>query len=193
MDIIGRVKSIILKPSQTWIEVKEEKMSISELYSSYAVILAAIPAVAQLIGYGLIGHSVLGVHFRWGIGRAFGQALIFYVLSLVSIYVVAVITDALAPSFGSKKNILNAFKAVAFSMTPGWVGGIFYIIPSLSILAVLTGLYGIYLFYLGLPVLMDTPKEKSIGYIVVVIIVTIVVHVVIGTVAGAIFTSRPMG
>lgn len=58
-------------------------------------------------------------------------------------------------------------------MTPGWVGGIFYIIPSLSILAILAGLYGLYLFYLGLPLLMETPKEKSLGYVIVVIIVTI--------------------
>ncbi len=188
MDLFERVKNIILKPSSTWSEIKEEKTTISELYTSYAVILAAIPAVAQLIGYGVIGHSALGVHFRWGIGRAFGHAIIFYILTLVGIYVVAQITDALAPSFGSKKNIINAFKAVVFSMTPGWIGGIFHIIPSLSILALLAGLYGIYLFYLGLPVLMETPKEKSLVYVVVVIVVSIVVHVVIGTITGAIFT-----
>ncbi|NWF93607.1 MAG: hypothetical protein HXY46_11860, partial [Syntrophaceae bacterium] len=89
MDLIGRAKSIILKPLQTWLEIKEEKTTISELYTSYAAILAAIPAVAQLIGYWLIGHSVLGVHFRWGIGRAFGHAIIFYILTLAGIYVVA--------------------------------------------------------------------------------------------------------
>jgi len=187
MDIIGRVKSIILKPSQAWVEIKEEKTTISELFTSYAAILATIPAVAQLIGYGLIGHSVLGVHFRLGIGRAFGHAIVYYILSLVGIYVVALIADALAPSFGSKKNILNAFKAVVFSMTPGWVGGIFYIIPTLSILAFLAALYGIYLFYLGLPLLMETPKEKSLGYVIVVIVVTFIVNVVIGAITGGIF------
>ncbi|MGQ9695034.1 MAG: Yip1 family protein [Thermodesulfobacteriota bacterium] len=187
MDLVARVKSIILKPSQTWPEIKEEKTTISELYTSYAAILVAIPAVAQLIGYGLIGHSVFGVHIRWGIGRAFGHAILFYILSLVGIYVVAFITDALAPSFGSKKNILHAFKTVVYSMTPGWVGGIFHIIPPLSILAILSALYGIYLFYLGLPVLMETPKEKSIGYIVMVIILSFIVNIVIGAIAGAIF------
>jgi hypothetical protein len=107
--------------------------------------------------------------------------------------VVALIADALAPSFGSNKNILNAFKAVVYSMTPGWIAGILYIFPPLSVLAILAGLYGIYLFYLGLPTLMETPKEKALGYVVVVIIVTIVVYVVIGAVSGAIFMSGPMG
>lgn len=187
MDLVGRAKSIILKPSPTWHEIKEEKTTISELYTSYAMILAAIPAIGQLIGYGLIGHSALGVHFKWGFGRAFGYAILYYILSLVSIYIVALITDALAPRFASKKNILNALKTVIYSMTPAWVGGIFYIIPPLSILAFLAALYGIYLFYLGLPVLMETPKEKTIGYAVIVIVLTFVINMVIGTIAGAIF------
>lgn len=187
MNLVERAKNIILKPSQTWLEIKEEKATISGLYTTYAMILVAIPAFAQLIGYGLIGQSVLGTYFRWGIGRAFGYAITYYILTLIGIYIVALITDALAPSFGSKKNIINAFKTVIYSMTPGWVGGIFYIIPQLSILAFLSALYGIYLFYLGLPVLMETPKEKAIGYVVVVIVLTFVVNIVIGTIVGALF------
>ncbi len=187
MDLVGRAKSIILKPAQTWVEIKDEQTTISELYTSYAMILAAIPAIAQMIGFGLIGHSMFGVHFQWGIGNALGYAILYYILSLVGIYVVALITDALAPSFGSKKNILNAFKAVVYSMTPSWVGGVFFIIPQLSILAIIAALYGIYLFYLGLPVLMETPKEKTVGYVVVVIVLTFVGNIVIGTITGAIF------
>lgn len=188
MDMIGRAKGIIMQPAKTWTEIKEETTTISDLYKSYAVILAAIPAIAQFIGYGLIGYSVLGIHIQYGIGRAIGYAILYYILSLVGIYIVAFVADALAPNFGSKKNIINAFKAVTYSMTPSWIGGIFYIIPSLSPLAILAGLYSLYLFYLGLPNLMETPKEKSIGYVVVVIVVTIVVYIVIGAVVGGIFT-----
>jgi len=193
MNIVERAKNIILKPSETWTEIQAEQMSISDLYKSYVVILAVIPAVASLIGYGVIGHSAFGMHVRWGIGRAFGYAILYYVLTLVGIYVDALIADALAPNFGGKKNILNAFKAVVYSMTPGWVGGIFHIIPSLSILAILAALYGIYLFYLGLPLLMETPKEKSLGYVVVVIIVTFVINIIIGAITGSLFALSPIG
>ncbi len=187
MDLVERAKGIILNPSQTWSVIKEEKSTITELYTSYAAILAAIPAVAQLLGYGLIGYSVLGVHYRLGIGSAFGHALLNYILSLVGIYAVALIADALAPRFGSEKNILNAFKAVVYSMTPGWIGGIFHIIPALAVLSLLAALYGIYLFYLGLPLLMNTPKKKSIGYVIAVIVVTFIVNMVIGAITGGIF------
>ncbi len=193
MNLVERAKNIILKPSQTWPEIKDEQITIPELYTSYAVILALTPAVASLIGYGLIGHSAFGIYVRWGVGKAFGYAILYYILSLVGIYLVALITDALAPSFGSNKNILNAFKTVAYSMTPGWVGGIFHIIPSLSALSIIASLYGIYLFYLGLPVLMETPKEKLPGYVVVVIIVTFVVNFIIGAIAGSLFALSPIG
>jgi len=188
MNLVERAKGIILKPSQTWLEIKEEKTTISELYTSYAMILAAIPAVAQFIGTSMVGYSLMGTHIKLGFGSALGQAITQYVLSLVAIYVVALIADALAPKFNSRKDILNAFKAVVFSMTPAWVGGIFLVIPTLAGLTLLASLYGIYLFYLGLPLLMETPKEKSLIYVIVVIIITFVVNLVVGGIAGAIFS-----
>jgi len=188
MNLVEMAKGIILRPSQTWLEIKEEKTTISELYTSYAVILAAIPAVAQFIGTSMVGYSLMGTHIKLGFGSALGQAITQYVLSLVAIYVVALIADALAPKFNSRKDILNAFKAVVFSMTPAWVGGVFLVIPTLAGLTLLASLYGIYLFYLGLPLLMETPKEKSLIYVIVVIIITFVVNVVVGGIAGAIFS-----
>lgn len=193
MNLVERAKGIIVKPSQTWAEIKAEQVTISELYKSYAVILAAIPAIAQFIGSSMVGYSFLGTHFRMGIGSALGSAIVSYVLSLVGLYVVALIADALAPTFGSTKNITNALKAVVYSMTPSWVAGVLFIFPPLSILAILAGLYGIYLFYLGLPLMMDTPKEKALGYVIVVIVVTVVLYVVIGLITGAIFMSGSMG
>ncbi len=132
MNIVERAKNIILKPSKTWAEIKEEQMSIGEVYLSYAIILAAIPAIAQFIGNALIGYSVMGITFRMGIVNAFGYSIVFYVLSLVGVYILALIANALAPSFGSEQNLSNAFKAVTFSMTPSWIAGVLYIIYNTS-------------------------------------------------------------
>lgn len=191
MNIVERAKNIILKPSKTWAEIKEEQMSIGEVYLSYAIILAAIPAIAQFIGNALIGYSVMGITFRMGIVNAFGYSIVFYVLSLVGVYILALIANALAPSFGSEQNLSNAFKAVTFSMTPSWIAGVLYIIPQLSPLVILAGIYGIYLFYLGLPLLMNTPKDKALVYFIVVIVVTIIVYILIGVITSAIFVSTP--
>lgn len=183
MNLVERAKSIMFKPNETWEVVKREQITIKELFISYAAILAIIPAVAGFIGMSLIGSSVLGMHFRIPVMSGIFHAILSYVLSLVAVYVVAFIIDALAPTFGSRKDMVSAVKVAVFSFTPAWVAGIFMIIPMLSILGLLGSLYGLYLLYAGLPVLMETPKEKTAGYFVIVIVVSIIVSVIVNIIA----------
>ena len=179
MNIVQRVKDIILKPTDTWAEIKTEQTTIKKLYTSYAMILAAIPPIASFIGMSLLGYSMFKgsyrLSFEWGISHA----VVSYVLSLVGVYVVALIIDALAPNFGSQKNMINAIKVAVYSWTPFWIAGILMIIPALSPIALLLSLYSLYLLYLGLPILMDTPKDEAMGYCIVTIVVSIVVFFLI--------------
>ncbi len=192
MNLVERAKSIMFRPSETWTVVKNEQTTIKELFVSYAAILAIIPAIAAFIGMSLIGTSMLGIHFRIPFVAGIVHAIVSYVLSLVGVYVVAFIIDALAPSFNSRKDILSAVKVAVFSFTPAWIGGIFMIIPMLGILTLLASLYGLYILYIGLPVLMDTPKEKTLGYFVVIIVVSIVISIVINVLARLVLPSGPM-
>lgn len=187
MDLVQRAKDISLKPKETWLVIKNESTTIKELYTSYAALLAAIPAIATFIGFSVIGISTYGFHYRASLGSGIGRAIVSYVLSLVGLYVVASIIDTLAPTFGSSKNLLNAFKVVVYSCTPSWLAGILIIFPALSPIALLLSLYGLYIFYLGLPILMETPPEKSLGYFIVTIIATIVIFVVIGAISSSLF------
>jgi Yip1 domain len=64
------------------------------------------------------------------------------------------------------------------------VAGIFLLIPALGILNLLFGLYSLYLLYLGLPVLMKSPREKALTYTVVTVLAAIVLFIVTGMIAG---------
>ncbi len=152
MNLVERAKSIMFKPSDTWAVVKNEQTTIKELFVSYAAILAIIPAAASFIGMSLVGTSMLGIHFRIPFVAGLVHAIVSYVLSLVGVYVVAFIIDALAPSFNSRKDILSATKVAVFAFTPAWVGGIFMLVPMLGILTLLASLYGLYVLYIGLPI-----------------------------------------
>lgn len=193
MNIVQRVKDILLKPKETWQEIKEEPATVSELYTSYAVWLAAIPAIASFIGLSLIGFSALTFHYRIPLIRGLSHAVVSYVLTLVGIYIVALIIDALAPSFGSQKNQVKAMKVAVYSWTASWISGILMIIPALSPIMMLCSLYSLYLFYLGLPVLMETPKEKALGYFIITIIVSLVVFILIGTISSQLFGFGSVG
>ena len=184
MNLVERVKRILVSPKTEWEVIDAEQTTPAELYTRYILPLAAIGPIAQLIGYSVFGVTVPFVGtYRVPIGSAITQALVSYLLTLAGTYVLALIIDALAPTFNGQRSQIQALKLAAYSLTASWVAGIFALIPGLRILTLL-GLYSLYLLYLGLPVLMKTPREKAMGYTVVVIIAAIVLSLVIGAIAG---------
>jgi hypothetical protein len=185
--IIGRAKSILLTPRTEWPVIAAEPETIGGLYTGYIIILAAIPAIIRFLSSTLIGVSVpfLG-SFRVPITVGLSSAVVSYLLSLVGIFIMALIVDALAPSFSAEKNRVQALKTVAYTYTASCVAAIIGIVPGLGLLAALAGLiYGIYLLNMGLPYTMKCPAEKSIGYTAVTIIVGIVVFLVLGMIVRA--------
>lgn len=188
MDLVSRVKGILLTPKSEWATIDTEPATVGGLYTGYIIPLAAIPAIAGFIGNAFIGR--LG--YRWGMGAAITAALVGFIGAVVGTYILALIIDALAPSFGGQKSQIQALKVAAFSATASWVAGIFAILPPLAILSIL-GLYSLYLLFLGLPTLMKAPQEKAMGYTVVVIVCMIVLYFIIGAVTLAVVGSAAMG
>ena len=173
--LIGRVKAILMTPKTEWPVIAAEPASVPDLYKNYIAILAAIPAVAGFIKGSLIGYGMFGIHYRTPIGTGIASAIVGYVLSLALVYVMALIVDALAPSFGGQKSTLQALKTVGYAYTASWIAGIGLILPGVGwLIAIAGGIYSIYLLYLGLPQTMKAPTEKAAGYTAVSIIIAIV-------------------
>ncbi len=178
MSLITRAKNILLSPGSEWLVIEGETETLQSLLGKYVIPMALIPAVAKFIGYGVIGVDAFLFRFggpKWGLIMGLNS----FIGSILSYFICTLVIDALAPSFGSPKNAGRSAQLVAYSSTAVWVAGIFYILPSLGILAIL-GLYGIYLFYMGLPILKKTPEDKRAIYMIVSAIVIIVVSIVIG-------------
>ena len=192
MSLVARVKNILLQPKTEWPVIAGEQATTGSLYTGYIIPLAAIAPVASFIGWSVIGARIplIGGFVRWPIGTGVTYAVAIYVLSLVNVFVLALIIDALAPTFGGQKNQLQALKVSAYSYTALWVGGIFYLIPSIGLLVLLAALYSCFLMFLGLPVLMKAPEDKAAGYAAVVIIVAIVLYFVLGAIVAQ-FAWRP--
>ncbi len=187
MNLVDRAKNILLSPGSEWEVIRSESPTTAELFSGYAVILAAIPAIAGFIGYYMIGIS-LGAFgsIRLEIGTALTWAILTFILSLVSVYVLAWIIDALAPSFGSTKDFISSLKVAVYAYTAAWVAGIFHIIPSLSFLVGIAGIYSLVLLYMGLKQVKMAPPDKLVGYFVVTIIAAVVLYFIIGAIIGSI-------
>ncbi|MGA2549986.1 MAG: Yip1 family protein [Burkholderiaceae bacterium] len=187
MELIERVKKIVLTPKTEWQVIAPEATTPAALYRGYIVPLALIGPVAQCIGFSLFGYPVvLGVNLRPSVFFALSQAIVSYVLILVGVFLISLIVNALAPQFAGEKNPIQALKTVAYAFTPAWVAGILYLIPSLSILVLLASLYSLYVLFLGLPILMKSPQEKAPLYTLAVVVCAFVVMMVISVVAAAV-------
>lgn len=182
MNLVQRVKGILMQPKNEWQTIAEEPTTVAELYKGYIVILAAVGPVASILGMSLF--------YRVPFGTSVVHGIITYVLTLAGVYVVALIINALAPNFQGEKDSTQALKVAAYSSTAAWVGGVFSIVPAISILGAIVSLYSLYLLYLGLPVLMKAPQEKAIVYTIVVVIAAVILFVLIGVVTGG-FIAYP--
>lgn len=193
-NLVNRAKAILLSPKTEWPIAAAEPATPAGLYASYIAILTALPAVAGFVKGSLIGTTFFGITVRSSIGMGLAQMVLRYVLSLVVVYLVALIIDALAPSFGGQKNPTQALKAVAYSWTAGWVAGVGVIVPWLGwLIALAGGIYAIYLLYLGLPATMQCPPEKAAGYTAVSVIIAIVLSWIVAIVIGVVFGAAMLG
>lgn len=187
-SLMDRVKNIITQPDKEWTVISLETPNTKKIIMGYVLPLAGLAAIAAFIGYGLIGVSYFGIRIAtvsWGLY----YALNVLVGAIAGVFISAFVIDALAPSFGSEKNMGRSVQLVAYSYTPAWIGGLLAIIPMLGIIGGLAGLYGLYLLYVGMPKIKKTPADKHVGYYVVSLVVLIVVYFIIGLIMSGIVMS----
>lgn len=191
MDIVERARAMVVNPGPTWVTIEQEATDWQKLYVPYMVTLAVIPAFASFIGWSVMGVGGFGFSMRLPVLTGLGLMVSHYVMTLVMVFVWGWIISQLAASFGGQANVMNGVKLTVYASTPAMLAGVFTAMPGLSILAAVGSLYSLYLVYLGLPVLMKNPPEKSIAYMVVAAIVGIVCSVLI-SLANGIFMPSPL-
>lgn len=185
--IIQRAIGILTKPNTEWEKIKGESTNIVDLFMKYAIIMAAIPAVAGFLGWIIIGKSFgYGITFKMPFGRAILFLIFTYVFALIGAFLLGFVIDILAKNFGSTTNLDEGVKIAVYSSTASWIAGILSLIPALAPLGMLAGLYSLYLLYLGIKIIKSPAKDKEVPYFVVTLITYIVIAVLVGMLVSVI-------
>jgi hypothetical protein len=123
-NLVARASAILMRPHETWDLIDAETTQIPDLYKTYVAPLAAIPAVCGAIGLlGLGGIHIFGVHLRPSFTGVISEMVVSYVLTLVGVYILALVIDELAPQFGAARGRTQAFKLAPIPERPGgWRG-----------------------------------------------------------------------
>ena len=178
MSLAARVTQMLFHPATEWRSIGGEKSTMRSVLIGYVLPMSLIPAVASFIGYGFVGAN--GVLFRvsglyWGTAMAIDSLITSFSVYLLGTWFV----DRMAPGFGAKRELNRSAQLVAYAYTPAWLAGIFYLLPMLQELVVL-GLYSVYLFYLGIPVIKRMPDDQRIAFTISSAIVLIIIRFVVG-------------
>jgi hypothetical protein len=184
MNIVERVKALVLDPKVEWRVIDAEQHTVQDIFTKYVMPLAAIPPVASFIGLCIVGSGPFGSTYRMPLAAGVAYAALMYLLLLGWVYVMALVIHAFAPKFEGHGELIDALKLAAYTATPAWIGAVFSVIPALSIVGNLMGLYSVYLLYLGLPVLTEPPEEKALPYFCVVLLAMIALSVAFYVIAA---------
>lgn len=171
MNLVERVKGILLTPKTEWAKIAAEPMTAQQIYTSWVLILAAIGPLAIAIGWGLTA----------GFGTSLRFAIANYLIMLMMTAIIALIIDALAPRFGGTKDFVAALKLSAFSYTAAYLAGVFHLLGHFGgILVLIASIYAWYTFYLGAPVLRKCTQDKAVLFTVITLVIGLVLGVLFG-------------
>lgn len=187
-----RIKNILFTPAEEWDRIDAEPATIKGLYVGYACILAAIGPIARLIGGQVFGRQGFFLTVHPSLIASIASALVDYALSLGGVFVLAVVIDLLAPSFGGTRSRIQALKVAVYAWTAAWIFQVFQLVPPVSALSII-GLYSLYLMYLGIPKLMKAPADKAAVYSVVAIVAAMAIWIVVAIIVGAMATAAVFG
>jgi Yip1 domain len=190
--IVARIIRILVTPRTEWPVIANETTSRRAIYLRYVAPLAAIGAIALFIGQVFVGSVIplIGM-VRASVAAGIVAAICTFALALLSVFALAKFIDRLAPMFGGQSDPLRALKASAYSYTPAWIAGVLQLIPAWSIFTLLASFYGLYLLYVGLPVLMRCGNDKAGPYLAVVAAMTIALLVLLGAITASVAGFGP--
>jgi hypothetical protein len=184
-SLIERIKNIVLTPKTEWRVIEAEPTSVAQLYTGYVMPMAAFAAAMSFIRISVIGVSLpFGGTIRTPLASGLVSSVVTFILGLIGLFLVGSIINMLAPTFAGGRNQRQALKTAAYALTPAWLGTALTFLPLGTLLQLIAGFYGIYVLYLGLPVMMRSQQDKAAGYTAAVVACTILVGILFAA-AGA--------
>lgn len=199
--MIHHVWGLFSHPDQEWQEIRGEHESVSHMYLSHVLLLAAIPAVSAFIGTTQIGWSFAGREaVRLTAESALLMTVMSYLAMLAGVAVMGAFIHWMSRTYDAKPSLTDCVVFAAYCATPLFIGGLAALYPNLW-LAMFIGTaavcYTAYLLYVGIPAFMNIPKDEGFMFSssvlavgLVVLVAMIAVSVVLwGFGLGPVYTS----
>ncbi|NQU84177.1 MAG: YIP1 family protein [Mariniphaga sp.] len=181
-NIFNTIRELIFSPVKFWLGQKNRQQGQWQLLGGYYFLLVIITAIAVFIG-----AWFNSAHFYIGFAllKSLREILLFTLLYFISIF----LFNQLIPAYGGEKNLQAVRKLVVYSLTPylliSVISGLF---PALYIINI-AGLYGVYIFWIGVRVLLNIPERKQPGFILISVLLCLFVFGILSVLLWKIFVA----
>ena len=179
--MIHHVWGLFTHPDEEWQEIRGEEESISHMYLTHVLLLAAIPAVCAYLGTTKVGWSIgNGAPVMLTEASALQMTVMTYLAMLAGVAVMGAFIHWMARTYDSNPNFTQCVVFAAYTATPLFIGGLAALYPHLW-LAMVIGTaaicYTVYLLYVGIPTFMGIPEDEGFMFSSSVLAVGLVVLV----------------
>ncbi len=176
---------MIVSPTREWASVAADREPWLAVALRYVLPLAAVPAVAWMIGQVLFPADLV----TWASAsraRAPGTiaraGAIAFCGSILWVTVLAGAFGALAPLFGARRDWGRSWKVAAYGTTPLWIAGVLLVKPVLVGVVPIAMLHCSYLYYAGLQIVAGVKQSAAAEYVGVVLFLALAASTLLGAV-----------
>ncbi|WP_166257068.1 Yip1 family protein [Marinobacter salicampi] len=180
--LLNHAFGLFTHPDQEWASIRREHETPRRVYVAYVLVLAAIGPICGYISTAYFGWNVGDRVIKFTEISALQLSVLTYIAILVGVFALGYAINWMAKTFGAKEEVSrsNAIALAAYSCTPLFLAGfaLLYPVPWFNALVfLLAALYGAYLMYDGLPIVMGIPRAQAAMYAGALLTVALVILV----------------
>jgi hypothetical protein len=185
--VLRRAIDVTFAPDRAWAAIARERPAARRVLVGYVLPLAAIPAVAWMIGLALFGMELVMVGEpirRPGPASILHAGLVTYLGSIVSVVLLAGAFVLLAPMYGGRRDCGGAWTVAAFGTTPLWLAGVMLLKPATVVAMLPVVLYCAYLYHRGLHALGFAREREAAEYVAIAFLLLLAASTLAGGLLG---------
>ena len=173
---------LLTRPDAEWKTISERPRSLLGTLATHVMPLALLPALAWYYGVTKVGWTLPGgeIVYRMTPESTVVIIALFYWAMVVGTVGLGVMVHWMSRTYGSSATLADAVTLAAFTNTPLFIAGITGLLPSLwldLLLGTAAVCYAVYLLYLGIPHMMNVPKERGYLFASAVLAVALVMFI----------------
>ena len=162
---MNHIIGIMFYPLAEWERIRDASGSVVGHYLKYIVLIALLPPLAWYFGSTEIGWTLGDRVIRLTPDSAKQIMALFYVAILVGVGGLGFMVHWMSETYEApKSSIAKGVAVAAYTCTPLFICGAIGFYPVLwldILLGCAAAAYAVYLLYVGVPIVMEIPKERG--------------------------------